>query len=329
MKAVALVNRKENIVKSRGVVFVAWKKLSLRSKLISKALGASLLFFPDRAPYIRAAIKTFVELRHLKHSVVIIQLPQGPLLLEALLIKKFLKCKVVADVHTGFLVADNWKGCVLNKPFAKFLRMADLILVHNENILELLPNNAKVKALIVYDPWHLIKTFSKHAREPYIVLPASFSPDEPIEEIITSIKSSDLNVKIYVTGDWRRQPKLKKYASSNIIFTDFLPYEEYNKLLSGAAGIITGTKREYTVLNSAWEAVAYLKPLALTETVTLKPIFRDYAVFFNWRNSKSIVEAVKKILTLKPNFVAYQKLRLLTLSGLRLLNEELEKLKSG
>jgi hypothetical protein len=260
---------------------------------------------------------------------VIIQLPQGPLLLEALLIRKLLKCKVVADVHTGFLVADNWKGYVLNKPFAKFLRMADLILVHNENILQLLPNNTKVKTLVVYDPWHLIETFSRDAQERYIVFPASFSPDEPIKEIITSIKASGLNVKIYITGDWRRQPKLRKYASSNIIFTDFLPYEEYNKLLSGAVGIITGTKREYTALNSAWEAVRYLKPLALTETVTLKNIFGDYAVFYDWRDSKSIVEAVKKILTLKPNFVAYQKLRSLTLSRLRLLNEELEKLKSG
>jgi len=315
--------------KRATTVIVAWKKLSRRSELLSKALRAKLWFFPDNIPYIRASLSTLRFIAKQKPKIILVQLPQGPLLFEAFILKVLLKCRIVADVHTGFLIASDWKGLLLNAPFLKFLRVADLIIVHNEFQLNLVPSGLKEKTLVVLDPWHLIAGNGEKCeveQSGYIVFPASFASDEPLEEVINSVNSFNIDVKMYVTGNWRRQPKLLKYASDRVTFTGYLPNREYNRLLSKATAVITGTKREYTSLMSAWEAVAYAKPLALTETDTLKSLFKDYAIFYDWKNGKSIAEAIKKILVLKPNRVAHEKLRMRTLRGLEKLYKRLEEL---
>jgi hypothetical protein len=307
------------------IVIVAWRKLSRRSQLLSKALNAKILFFPDRVPYIKALSSTFFAVTQGNTHTILVQLPQGPLLLEALLLKMLKRCKVVADVHTGFLVTTDWKGLLLNAPFVKFLGKSDLILVHNDFQLNLIPVNFRAKTIVVYDPWYLIgRAEHKGKQGDYIVFPSSFAPDEPLEEVINSINSFNINVKMYVTGDWRRRPKVINYASDRIIFTGYLREDKYNKLLSNARAIITGTKREYTSLMSAWEAVAYAKPLALTKTETLKRLFGNYAVFYDWRNNESIANAIKTITSSKPNLEACEEFKSKALKGINMLKHRLE-----
>lgn len=309
---------------------IAWGRLSLNSELYARALNADLIFFPDSPPYLRAALNT-LKLQLSKNEPFIVQLPQGPLLAEAALIKKMRGCKIVADVHSGFLIADNWKGKLLNEPFKPFLKLADLILVHNFKALELLREDVVNKSLVVYPPWFMYsdeENLNREASEPYLVIPASFAPDEPIKEIIEAL-APELDVTIYITGNWRRRPELRKYASHNIVFTGFLPRRNYISLISKAKGVISGTKREYTILWSAFEAVAYMRPLALNETAALKEVFGDYAFFFNLKDKDSILNCAWKLLDAKPNMAAYRKLREQTERRFELLKEELEKLKRG
>ena len=310
------------------IAVIAWKKLSTRSELLAKALNGRLWFFRDNLPYARAFAKTLLKVVREKPSVIVVQLPQGPLLLEAYLLKKLIGCKVVADAHTGFLISTDWKGKLLNAPFVKLLPTADIVVAHNEDQLALIPTKVKNKTIVVFDPWYLImpqaiKSATK--QEPYVVFPASFAPDEPIEEIIESINKFNLNVKMYITGSWKRKPELKKYASERIIFTGFLPSKKFNSLIANAVAIITGTTREYTVLMSGWEAVAYSKPLAVTTTVTLKNLFGDYATFYDWKNPESIAEAIRKITTTRPNLTAREKLRQRTTQKLKILKNKLER----
>lgn len=312
-----------------ATVIIAWRKLSRRSELLSKALDAKLWFFSDNVPYARASFNTLRNAVNRKPKIIIVQLPQGPLLLEALFLKKIMKCKIIADVHTGFLITTELKGLLLNAPFLKFLRTADLIIVHNDFQLNLIPLDLRGKTLVVFDPWLSVvdgEVNAESEQDGYIVFPASFASDEPLEEVINSINLFNIDVKMYVTGNWKRQPKILKYASDRVIFTNYLPSGKYNRLLSKATAIITGTKREYTSLMSGWEAVAYAKPLALTETGTLESLFKDYAVFYDWKNNKSIAEAVKRILISKPNMIARERLRLRTLGSLEMLNNKLEEL---
>jgi hypothetical protein len=72
---------------NRKIAIVAWRKLSRRSQLISKALNAKIWFFRDGIPYIRASLGTLLALIRERPHVTLVQLPQGPLLLETLLLK--------------------------------------------------------------------------------------------------------------------------------------------------------------------------------------------------------------------------------------------------
>jgi hypothetical protein len=310
------------------IVAVAWKRLSRRSELMSKALGAKLWFFPDRLPYLRGAVCTFLRIMDCKPEILLIQLPQGPLLIESLLLRRTIKCKVVADVHTGFIVNDDWKSLLLNEPFCRFLKYADLVLVHNQLVLDLLPEGLRGKAMVVYDPWFMIEkgAFAKEPEEPYLVFPASFAPDEPLEELISGVIRNCPGTKIYITGNWRRQPRLKRYESDRVIFTGYLPTVQYEELLVGARAVVAGTKREYTSLMAAWEAVAYEKPLALSESATLRETFGDYPVYYNWRDEKSIGDAIMKVIVQKPNLDLRQMLRHQAVLGLQNL---LRRLGSG
>jgi hypothetical protein len=109
-----------------------------------------------------------------------------------------------------------------------------------------------------------------------------------------------------------------------VIFTGYLKDSDYYKLLLNARAVVTGTKREYTSLMSAWEAIAYTKPLALTKTKTLESVFKDYAVFYDWRDSRSIVDAVKTVLNSKPNLEARERLKTKALKGVNMLKDKLE-----
>ncbi|MGF3499058.1 MAG: hypothetical protein ACQXXL_05465, partial [Candidatus Methanosuratincola sp.] len=64
--------------KKQRVVFIAWKRLSRRTELLSEAINAQLLFFKAGSSYIRAAISTIKKIAQTKPAVVLVQLPQGP-----------------------------------------------------------------------------------------------------------------------------------------------------------------------------------------------------------------------------------------------------------
>lgn len=312
-----------------AISIIAWKKLSRRSELLAKALKAKLLFFPDGIPYVRATFKTIHYALSQKPGIVIVQLPQGPLLAIALVLKKLVGCRVVADTHTGFLVNTDWKGKLLNEPFVKLLSKADLVVAHNEPQLTLIPDRARWHSIVVFDPWHLAvddRKVRKIEQGGYIVFPASFASDEPLEEVINVVNSLSINLKMYVTGNWMRKPAIRRHASDRISFTGYLSDEEFNRLLAGSTAIVTGTKREYTALMSAWEAVAYAKFLAVTDTVTLRSLLGEYAVFYNWKKPRSIAKSIESIRTQKPNMAARDKLRQSTLEKLNEFQKQLRNL---
>ena len=309
-----------------STAIVAWRKLSRRSTLLAKALNVELFFFKDRLPYLRAIWQTHFAIHKANPSVIIVQLPQGPLLLQALVLRGLMGCKVIADVHTGFLLNKGWKEHLLNGPFKDLLGHADLILAHNETQLSLIPEKLLPKTLVVYDQWEFIipQPILKASKGDYLVFPASFAPDEPLKEVINAVESLDVPIKLYVTGNWKRQAQIKARVSERVVFTGFLSEDEFNRLIAGSKAVITGSKREYTSLMSAWEAVAYNKPLALTHTETLHSLFGDYAVFFNWEVSESIRKALRTVCTTTPSSTAREKLEQKTYQSLQAFKTKIE-----
>jgi len=300
-------------------VFISWRKLSRRTELLSKCTKCRYILFEGSITYIDLVYKTMRYINRYRPITVLAQLPPGPLLAVLAILKRFYRYRLIVDVHTGFLVYDNIKSWILNRPFRFFLKYCDNILVHNDDIMELLPRSLRDKTIVVYDPWPLITEQTDMCRESedYVVFPASYAPDEPLEEVLSAASRSDLDIKLYVTGDWRKRKNLRdRYESNKIIFTGYLPADEYYKLLCKAKAVITGTKREYTLLMSAWEAVAFRKPLIVNKTRTLEKIFKDYAIFYDYKNPESIIHAISMARDAKIDEATYRKLLDITLNSI-------------
>jgi glycosyltransferase involved in cell wall biosynthesis len=270
-------------------VFIAWRRLSRRTEDLSRELGLELVFIPDKPPYIRAALKTASILRRRKLKVVFVQLPQGPLLGEVVALSKFLGFSVVADVHTGFIFTTTLKERMLNSPFHRYLRSACLILVHNileQDLIAEKTGAPKDKTIVVYDP---VPAPPQRLKEPKlgieldkaVVLPASWSPDEPIDRVAEEfLKSRALKeFTLVITGNWRRNESMysrvvevmRKYsAEDKVIVTGFVPDEEYWYVLKSCRAIIVLTSREYTLPHTLWEAVATRKLFLVSRTRTLE-----------------------------------------------------------
>jgi hypothetical protein len=295
--------------------------------LLSKGVpNTDLWFFKTNPLYIEGFRDTFLRYLKERPSMLILQLPQGPLLLDGVLLKKSFDCKIVADVHTGFVYGYTLKGLILNKSFNKLLNYVNLVIVHNNEILDILPPSIIEKTEVVYDPWMFIQPTEQTSSDSrYLVFPASFSPDEPLAEVLKAVNKYK-NIKVFVTGNFYRNPSMLRFSSSHIEFTGFLKRQDYEKLLANSFGVITGTKDEYTLMMSAWEAVAFQKPLILSETKTLRNMFDDYAVFYNWKSRESILNALSEVFSEQDLTYARKKLKEKSINSLNALTKRLKEI---
>ncbi len=296
------------------LLFIAWSRLSRRTIQLASHLGAELLFIEDKPPYIRAWLqsKNIIERKHNKLKTVILQLPQGPLLLEAVILKNKYGFKLVADVHTGFIVYDSLRGFVLNGPFTKLLDKCDLVIVHNDHIKQYIRKLYGIdkKLITVYDPLPVVPRRlekPKHLEEVeggnFIVFPASWNLDEPLEYVISEYLSSKISssYKLVITGKPRAKifKKIEKLRTSSIILTGYLPWRQYYWLLANAKAIIAATKREYTILSAVWEGAASQTPLIVSRTRTLEELLRGKVLFFELRRG-SLAEVLDQLDELAP-----------------------------
>lgn len=315
-------------------VFLAWGRIGRRTRELADILKARLTYIPGKPPYLRAWSETSRILSEISPRIVILQLPQGPLLLRAIMLKKKLGYTLVADVHTGFSIYESWKSLILNKPFHKLLKYCELVIAHNDTFREHLIKNKKIdprKVITVYDPFPRIP---EHLKKPanidiesyeYVVFPATWDPDENLEYILKEYLSSTASkqYKLIITGNYHRRIKLAnkiKRISDKIILTGFIKSEEYYWILKNSRLIITGTTREYTMLSSIWEAIALEKPFVTNYTQTLKNILEKNTLYYIYhegslkklldtclRSRECIVDLQERIKVLKKKMLMLSK----------------------
>jgi glycosyltransferase involved in cell wall biosynthesis len=271
------------------------RDIGIRTRWLPVILRAKLYLLTGAPPYLRQVANTVRAILGNKPKLVIAELPQGPLLLLLSILKFILKFKLVVDVHTAFLIYDDWKGVLLNKPFTPLLQSADLIIVHNSEIFKLLPKHLTKRAILVYDPPR--KLIKSQDEGDYILLPASWRSDEPLEYILEEFLAANIKAPLVVTGDYKRREHLyHKYRNApHIVFTGYLSNEEYLTILSRAKAVIVTTTREYTLLSAGWEAIYAEKIAIVSETKTLKNLFRDTAIYFKPYTKGSLARALKAL----------------------------------
>jgi len=276
------------------IVFVAWSRLSLRTRFLAEEIGAHLLFVDGRPPYLENWYKTRKELEWLKPRIVFVQLPQGPLLFAMLRLARRQRFHVIADVHTGFAHPVSLVEKMLNAPFRRLLYRCSLVLAHNEPLRDYLlaksfshTNNT----IVVYDPvgrpQAKMEPYEYVKPGQYILVPASWAYDEPLEFIVREYTMSRIyekwGYKLVITGNHRRREKLAKLIANvkGVILTGFAPDTIYHWLVANAALVIVATTREYTMLRAVWDAALHETPVVVSRTKTLEvevptPCMFDY-----------------------------------------------------
>jgi len=309
-------------------IYIAWRArvgrdIGIRTRWLPVILRAKLYLLTGAPPYLRQVANTVRVILWNKPKLVIAELPQGPLLLLLSILKFIFRFKLVVDVHTAFLVYDDWKGVLLNKPFTPLLQSADLIIVHNSEIFKLLPKHLTKRAILVYDPPR--KLIKSQDESDYILLPASWRSDEPLEYILEEFLAANIKTPLVITGDYRRRGHIyQKYRNvPRIVFTGYLSNEEYLTILSKARAVIVATTREYTLLSAGWEAIYAEKIAIVSETKTLKRLFGDAAIYFKPHIKGSLTKALK---VLDKNDILFYRLKVKLLRYL-IISEVLNQLR--
>ena len=196
-------------------------------------------------------------------------------------------------VRKTFIIVDRHTTFRLNKPHSGSLRiwlfmrlhymtikMADLTIVTNDylaNIVKSLGGHP----IILPDKLPEIKINKRRKlKGKYnLLMISSFGNDEPIYEVIDAIKYCPDYVFLYITGNFRKGDfKLPVILPPNVIFTDFIPDQDYIDLLYSVDIAIALTTSDYCMLCGCYEAISAEKVLITSNKSVLKKYFKD-AIF--------------------------------------------------
>ena len=261
-------------------IALAWRRASKRTKWLASLLRLEEKFFRDPPPYILSLILTLKELLR-RPKVVLIQGTHGPLLLLTVIFRKLLNYTLIVDTHSNMVVPSGLKSYFLTVPFSRFLRLADIVILHDPTVALYTVKMGYAgtgQVLVVRDPpiscgCRELGTGDRHGRLS-IVFPSGGLPDEPLEELVNTInRLSNLDVVLIITGP--HTPS----RSGNVLYTGFLPYREYLETLCKSDLVLAITTRPFTILSAALEAVYCDKPLIASSTLTLRVALRDAAIY--------------------------------------------------
>lgn len=280
------------------IVFVVWAPISQRSESLSKELGAKLylihykfrqkIFAPFR--YLLLSVRTFLVLLKERPNVIFAQDPPVFCPLVCLVFAKFFGKRLIIDAHTGvwrgywkkLWILDEWimKNAFITVVTNKYLK--DRLSSHNiesfvlEDKLPEFPSGKKPKLRTGFN----------------VAVINTFSEDEPIEEILKAARRLP-TTNFYITGSLSyADSKFIRNKPKNVLYTNFLPQEEYVGLLRASDCIMVLTTRDHTMLSGAYEAVSVRKPLITSNWPVLRNYFSKGAVYVN-NTPAGIMEAVK------------------------------------
>lgn len=246
--------------------------------------------------YFRQAAATLKIIKESKPEVVWIQLPPN-FIVHILLIWRFLssqKFKIILDLHNAAL-RRPWVSIPL---FGAAARASNLLVVHNEEILqqvprELLRNDKSV--IVLEDPPSSFEGERPDVPiESAVLIPCSFHDDEPIDMLLAAARLvPEIGFRITGRIEKAQAKGYLKDVPDNVQFTGFVSENEFNRLLHSSAVVAGVTTYEGIQLSVASEAVGAGKALILSSTRILRSMFSDCAIFFE-NNEQSFADAVTR-----------------------------------
>ncbi len=247
--------------------------------------------------YVGHVIKTFSLLRKKRPSVIWVQLPQVPLLTAALWYRRLVdsEVRIIADCHNRILNApwSKWPGLVGQ------LNACDVVLVHNQRVMP------KVEAMgvrtdklrILEDPPAQIRESQLQPAgfpQPWVLFLASFSPDEPISELITAARLAP-DINFVLAGDANRARGRHDLSDcpKNVILPGYLSGDALDSAIGTTSAVLALTKLDDAQLSSAAEAIGAGRPMVLSDTPVTRELYYKGGVFVDTDDPAAILRGCR------------------------------------
>jgi glycosyltransferase involved in cell wall biosynthesis len=131
--------------------------------------------------------------------------------------------------------------------------------------------------------------------ETRVAVISSFDYDEPLAEVFAAARLLP-HVTFYLSGDVQRvPPPMLEQKPDNAILTGFLPDNYYSGLLHSVHGLIVLTTEPHALNCGAYEALATMKPVVVSDWPEIRLCFTRGFVYVS-NTAHAIAAGVKKML---------------------------------
>lgn len=262
-----------------GGHIVSWIHHHGRSAALARYLGLDPVWAPGwsrrRPVLIRYAAAALATLRALAltRGPLVVMLPPLPALGVALLSRIGRPTRLVADMHSGVFLDPKWRpvtGLTLR------LLQGHAAIVTNESQASIC-RRAGIRTFVLDDP--LVPPDTPAAGDgvgTYVLVVLSWAYDEPVSEILAAA-SGRPDVTFVLSGS--APEAARRTAPDNVVFSGFVPAEEFVRLLRGSSLVMAMTTDPDTMQRGAYEALEHIVPVVTSDTQVLRAYFRDAAVY--------------------------------------------------
>jgi glycosyltransferase involved in cell wall biosynthesis len=265
--------------------------------------------------YIFKSISTLKFLFKNKPNLVFVQFPPAPAVYCIAIYAWLTGARYVTDCHIGITNAHWLKWIFINRLLSK-----GLVIVHNEHLVN------QVKTSISTTPFVLRDGIDKNLTiesgnnnllddlglvpKKYVIIPFSFSPDEPIQEVIDTARLLPAIKFVMTWNSDKLSNDMKKDFPQNVLLTGYLKIADFNNLFANSGVALVLTKHEAVQLSGMQEAMAFEIPAVVSDLETTRFLYKSYPVFVT-NNSRSIADGITKAFQIRPELeVRMKKLKL-------------------
>jgi glycosyltransferase involved in cell wall biosynthesis len=256
------------------------------------------------ARYAISALLTVGFLVRARPDAVLVQNPPIVPGIIAYIYSRLTGAKLVMDSHPrGFGHKGSRAGRLFGPLHERLMRHAAATMVASEPLADEV-RRAGGRPLVVHEPPPLWRIDAPPPDDgpPTVLWVGIFAADEPIAEVVGAAALLP-DVRFVLTGDPERCPAaVRAAAPPNVTFAGYRRGDDYRALIADATIMMVLTTAPSSVPRGAFEAVAALRPLVLSDQPLLREQFPE-AVFAD-NAADALADGVTRALARRPELVA-------------------------
>lgn len=278
-----------------SAAWITWE-IQTRNRSISSLLNIPLYELISKKPrfirYFLLSIKTIKIFR--RYDVLFVQNPSLALSLLATLIKITSGKVLIVDAHNSGIFPFEGKSRILNYITIFICKNADRVIVTNRFLADIVTSWGG-RAIVMPDPIPNINPnyFDNFEKCNHILFICTWSSDEPYKEVIEAARLISPEIKLLITGNYKKANIDLSNIPPNVILLGFVDEDKYINYLGGALLAIDLTTRDNCLVCGAYEAAALATPCIVSDTEVNRKIFSQGFVHTK-NDSKSIADSLVK-----------------------------------